>query len=61
MAAETKHVIVPEINEEHHAQIKNTYYSCIYVTCILYSFNKLDLKAFSFFTSLLALGALILI
>jgi hypothetical protein len=30
MAAETKHVIVLEINEEHHIQIENTYYSCIY-------------------------------
>jgi hypothetical protein len=29
MGAETKHVIVPEINEEHGVQIKNAYYSCV--------------------------------
>jgi hypothetical protein len=38
---ETKCVIMPEINEEHHVRIKNTYDSCIYLTCILYYFNKL--------------------
>jgi hypothetical protein len=30
MVAETKHVIVLEINEEHRVQIKNSYYCCIY-------------------------------
>jgi hypothetical protein len=43
MAAETKHVIVPEINKEHRIQIKNTNYSCIYLTHIFY-FNEFDLK-----------------
>jgi hypothetical protein len=50
MAAETKHVIalVPEINE-HYIQIKNTHHSCIYLTCILYFLNKLNLEMFSNF------------
>jgi hypothetical protein len=38
MAAETKHVIVLEINEEHHVQIKHIYYSCIYLNY----FSKLN-------------------
>jgi hypothetical protein len=46
---ETKHVIVLEINEEHLKQIKYTYYSCIYLTHILYYFNNLSLKLFSIF------------
>jgi hypothetical protein len=38
------------MNEEHHAQIKNTYlYTCIYLTCILYCFNKLGLEVSSVF------------
>jgi hypothetical protein len=50
MAIETKHVIVLvlEINEEHRVKIKNTYYSCIYFTRILYYFNKLKLKIVCF-------------
>jgi hypothetical protein len=43
---EAERVIVPEINEQHCVQIKNTYYSCIYLTCILYYFSKLNLKFF---------------
>jgi hypothetical protein len=48
MAAETQHVTVPQINKEHHVQIKNTHDSCMYFTCILYNFNQLNLKIFSF-------------
>jgi hypothetical protein len=46
---ETKFVIVPEINEEHRVQIKNTYYFCIYLTCILHYVNKLNLFIFLIF------------
>jgi hypothetical protein len=35
------------MNEEHHVQIKNTHYSCIYLMCIYYFFNETI-----FFTSL---------
>jgi hypothetical protein len=45
---QTKHVLVLEINEEQCVQIKNTYYSCMYLTCILYYLNKLNLKCFFF-------------
>jgi hypothetical protein len=47
--AETKHVKVSEGNEEHRVQIKNTHYCCIYLTCVLYYFNKLNVNFF--FTS----------
>jgi hypothetical protein len=40
---ETKHVIVPKINEEQRAHIINMLYSCIYLTCILHCFNQLNL------------------
>jgi hypothetical protein len=43
----TKHVLVPDIND-HLIQIKNTYYSCIYLTCILYCFSKLNVNVFKF-------------
>jgi hypothetical protein len=46
MAVETKQVILTEINEEYSVQIKNIYYSCIYLTYILYQFNKLNLNIF---------------
>jgi hypothetical protein len=46
MAAETKNAVAPEINEGHHVQIKNTYYSYMYLKFILYYFNKLNLKIF---------------
>jgi hypothetical protein len=49
MAAKTKYVIVLGINKEHHIQIKNTYSSCMYSTCTLYYFIKLNLKTFSAF------------
>jgi hypothetical protein len=42
--SETMHVIVPEINKEHHVQIKNTCYSYIYLICIIYYLNKYNLK-----------------
>jgi hypothetical protein len=39
---EKKHVIgvVPEINKEDGVQIKNSHYSCIYLTCILLFFQQ---------------------
>jgi hypothetical protein len=46
MAAEAKNAVPLEVNEEHHVQIKNTYYSYTYLKCILYYFNKLNLKIF---------------
>jgi hypothetical protein len=51
MAAETEHVIglLPEIKEKHCIQIKNTHNSCIYLTCVLYFFNKLNLKSLFIF------------
>jgi hypothetical protein len=47
MATEAMHIIVPDINEEHSVQIKNSYYSCIYLTRILHCFNTLNLKIVS--------------
>jgi hypothetical protein len=46
---ETKHEM-QEINEEHHIQIKNIYYSCMYLIHIFYYFNKLILFFLQFFT-----------
>jgi hypothetical protein len=48
-AEETRHVVVLEINEEHRVSIKNTYYSCIYLTHVFYCFNKLSSSPFSVF------------
>jgi hypothetical protein len=45
---ETKHEM-QEINEEHHVQIKNTYYSCMYLIHIFYYFSKLILFSSSIF------------
>jgi len=47
MATETKYLVVLKINKEHHTQIKNTYYSCIHLTHILYYFNQLKLNFFN--------------
>jgi hypothetical protein len=49
-AAETKCIIIVAEIKEHYAQIKNTYYFCIYPTCIPYYF-KTEFK--HFFKSLL--------
>jgi hypothetical protein len=49
MATEKKYVTVLEINKEHCAQIRNTYNSCICLTCKLYYYNKLNLVLFSIF------------
>jgi hypothetical protein len=56
--AETKHVIglVWEINKEHCIQIKIVDYSCTYLKCIFYFFNKLN-KKIQFFLLLEKWGA----
>jgi hypothetical protein len=46
---ETMHVIMLEINREYHLQVKNTYYSRMYLTCILHYWNKFNFTNFSFF------------
>jgi hypothetical protein len=46
MTAETKHLIVLKIIEEHCVQIKNTYYSCLCLTCMFSYFNKVNLIFF---------------
>jgi hypothetical protein len=43
----THNLLLPITPPKHSIQIKNSYYSCIYLTCVLYYSNTFNLNIFS--------------